>query len=192
MVKNISSYDASECKAIFEDCIILEDIPEIGSTRGLGLFLQSYYGDNFIVSFGKCLLGKDLPFCMCATSQPDSAIYHKEKFEIMQCAALIDHSYAVDSYILTGEDKIDGNGETQCIAGLIQLTAKLGQKATIEKKFFTKAVVYGSVRQIGSDLLRPYKILMGFPSKDIYVLRSYECIPPSQYVSAIKYLLENP
>lgn len=187
-----SCTDAEECKAIITDCMILQNMPELGSTRGLGMFLEAYYGSDFEVTFARCLLGQHLPICQSHTSLPDTTVHHKEKY-VVRCAALLDHSYAADYYILTGsadEDKLQSNGESQCIAGLIHLTARLAQKAVSEKKFFRKATLYGSVRQIDSHLLWPYKMVIDFQEKDFMVLKSRQSIEPSAYISAVKQLLE--
>lgn len=68
-------------------------------------------------------------------------------------------------------------------------TARLAEKAVSEKKFFSKAILYGSVRQVHSDLLRPYKMVIDFNERDIMVLKSRQTLDPAAYISAVKQLL---
>ncbi len=90
--------------------------------------------------------------------------------------------------MLTGaaeEDKKKVNGETQCIAGMIQLMSKLGVEAVIQGKFFSRAIMYGCVRHTDDDFVRPYKLMYDFIRKIASVVRSEDWMHPCNVSSVL-------
>lgn len=196
---DISTADPGVLKETFKDCFLVDTnkMPELFNTEGFAQCQEKFFGNDFVVSRNLCLLGKDFPFCESSTSQPDAVVYHKKKFvtqETVHCASLMDHTYEHNYKLIVSasEDKNKGiNGESQCIAGQFQLASKLGLKAVADKKFFTKAVVYGYLRQVQEEIVRPYRLEEDFVTRECFVLRSDSCITPDQYISTIKALFEN-
>ncbi len=75
---------------------------------------------------------------------------------------------------------------------MIELATSLGMKAIKTKKYFNMAVIYGSVRNVdGIDVL-PYKLTMDFEGRALDIKRSKATIGASAYISAVKYILDNP
>lgn len=195
--ENPTTADYSVLGAMLLNSPTIFTIPELSSTDGLKLVMQEYYGKNFEVITNSVLLGKDRPYCVTATSLPDKAMYHKKLFvsDDMMCAALADHNYACLRYMLTGaaeEDKKKVNGETQCIAAMIQLMSKLGVEAVIQGKFFSYAIMYGCVRHTDDDLVRPYKLMHDFIRRIATVIRPEDWMLPGVYMQRVKNILENP
>lgn len=184
--------------------------PELCSTRGLAVFMKDFFGSDYEICQRKCLLSKQENFCTYATSEPDSAIIHKHKYVINNCIQaaqldpLLDPLYCREALEFDGtlsahtivgdsnEDKKCTNGESQCIAGMIELTACVGIRAVKAGKFFNKAVMYGSVRNLDDDDVVPYKLIMYFKNRDVNILRSRNSMNSSQYIAAVKYILQNP
>lgn len=197
--ENPVTADPTQLGVIVMSSMLMSMIPELSSTEGLKMAMQGYFGDNFEVISNAQLLGKERPFCITCTSHPDKATYHKQKYvfeNVIRCSALLDHDYTtMVRYTITGasdEDKKKVHGETQCISGLIQLMAKLGEEAVIEEKFFSRAIIYGCVRHTDREVVRPYKLMHDFIGKDSTVIRPDVWIHPGVYMQRVKNLLENP
>ena len=100
---NPTTADRSVLGAMLLNSVTMFTIPELGSTDGLKLEMQEYYGENFVVTSTSVLLGKERPYCVAATSLPDKVVYHKKLYvwggDVLRSAALADHNYAVRKYI---------------------------------------------------------------------------------------------
>lgn len=98
-------------------------------------------------------------------------------------------------HVLTGvaaEDKQAKNGESQVIAAMLILATKLGYLAVIDNKKFNQALMFGYVRTLDSNTVRPYKLILDFHATRRKIYRSTVTMEVGDYIASMKYILENP
>ena len=112
---------------------------EIGHSRGLIYYLESWLGHQFYVFSSESLLDK--PLCEFASSKPDIVFYSKDNFALIGGVIPMEvdgepplPTLDPKEHTILGmvaEDKLAKSGESQPVAGMLLLATHLGRKAIV-------------------------------------------------------------
>ena len=135
-------------------------LPEIGHSRGLIYYLESWLGHQFYVFSSESLLDK--PLCEFASSKLDIVFYNKDNFVVNSTLIGGVIPMEVDGepplptldpeeHTILGMDKLAKSGESQPVAGMLLFATHLGRKAVVRGQQFNKCAIYGFCRQVRTD-----------------------------------------
>ncbi len=212
---NPSSLSSDKVAMALRGMFAVKKRVELVHTFGLAEEVREAFGDNFVVSTNRGVLGKAQPYCVAATIEPDMLIHHKQKFVVedtlygvsvgdsFQNEKLDSQTteYAPESLIspymtvgLGGEDKLrEGVGETQVVAAMTLKTAELGGKAVNVGNFFCKSIIFGYVRTV-DDINRviPYRMAMNFEARNCLIFKGTEEMNIGNFLQTVRGYLNNP
>ena len=193
---------------------LFTEFPELGHTKALANYLKMevFREEMFTLSSNETLLSQ--PICQFATSKPDLAVWHKEKYvfqERLLGGVLVDGraqelgGVQVDGraqeqeenlHILTGavaEDKpLQQMAVNQVVAAMLLLATALGSEAVREEKYFKKALIFGELRNLATDNARVYKLELDFERGVSRVYMGKQEVPTAKFIQGVKLLLEDP
>ena len=181
---------------------LFTQFPELGHTKALATYLKMevFREEMFTLSSNETLLSQ--PICQFATSKPDLAVWHKEKYvfqERLLGGVQVDGSVQEQEenlHILTGavgEDKLSRQtAVNQVVAAMLLLATALGSEAVREEKYFNKALIFGELRNLATDNAHVYKLELDFERGVSRVYMGKQEVPTAKFIQGVKLLLEDP
>ena len=182
---------------LWREHLLTQGLRELGYTKGLATYLKEVVlgEETFTVFFNQKLLS--LPICQFATSKPDLAFFHNQKYAFeglllgcVQVEAGCSTQEEENTYTLTGavgEDELsDQTAENQMVATMVLLATALGFRAVRRRKFFKKAVVFGQLRTVANDTVCVYKLEMDFERGVSSVSKGNRPVETSKFIQSVK------